>query len=105
MANNKKEGIAYMKKLLAMLLAVMLTVSCFSGCVNEPTTPGTQPTIKPTEPTTPTTQPTEPADPWAEYTITTIAGFEGIFCGASAIYSAMGQIVNAEYGKTIIPLG
>ena len=29
-----------MKKLLAMLLAVMLTVSCFSGCVNEPTTPG-----------------------------------------------------------------
>ena len=39
------------------------------------------------------------------HTITTIAGFEGIFCGASAIYSAMGQIVNAEYGKTIIPLG
>jgi len=37
--------------------------------------------------------------------ITTIAGFEGIFCGLSAIYSAMGQIVNAEYGKTIIPLG
>ena len=73
MANNKKEGIVYMKKLLAMLLAVMLTVSCFSGCVNEPTTPGTQPTIKPTEPTTPTTKPTEPVDPWAEYTITTIA--------------------------------
>ena len=39
------------------------------------------------------------------HTITTIAGFEGIFCGASAIYSAVGQIVNAEYGKTIIPLG
>lgn len=39
------------------------------------------------------------------HTITIIAGFEGIFCGASAIYSAMGQIVNAEYGKTIIPLG
>ena len=38
-------------------------------------------------------------------TFTTIAGFEGIFCGLSAIYSAMGQIVNAEYGKTILPLG
>ena len=39
------------------------------------------------------------------HTITTIAGFEGIFCGLSAIYSAMGQILNAEYGKEIIPLG
>ncbi|MBE5749131.1 MAG: hypothetical protein E7344_05865 [Clostridiales bacterium] len=37
--------------------------------------------------------------------ITVIAGFEGIFCGLSAIYSAMGQIINAEFGKTIIPLG
>ena len=37
--------------------------------------------------------------------ITTIAGFEGIFCGASAIYSAVGQILNAEFGKTIFPLG
>ena len=39
------------------------------------------------------------------HTITTIAGFEGIFCGLSAVYSAMGQIVNAEFGKKIIPLG
>ena len=39
------------------------------------------------------------------HTITIIAGFEGIFCGLSAIYSAMGQIVNAEFGKKIIPLG
>ena len=39
------------------------------------------------------------------HTITTIAGFEGIFCGLSAIYSAMGQILNAEYGKEIMPLG
>ena len=37
--------------------------------------------------------------------ITTIAGFEGIFCGASAIYSAAGQILNEEYKKTILPLG
>ena len=39
------------------------------------------------------------------HTITTVAGFEGIFCGLSAIYSAMGQIVNGEHGKTILPLG
>ena len=39
------------------------------------------------------------------HTITTIAGFEGILCGLSAIYSAVGQIVNGEHGKTILPLG
>ena len=39
------------------------------------------------------------------HTITMIAGFEGIFCGLSAIYSAVGQIVNGEYGKTVLPLG
>ena len=39
------------------------------------------------------------------HTITTIAGFEGIFCGLSAIYNAMGQILNAEYGKKVSPLG
>ena len=38
-------------------------------------------------------------------TITKIAGYEGIFCGLSAIYSAMGQIINAEFGTKIIPLG
>lgn len=32
------------------------------------------------------------------------AGIEGIFCGLSAIYSAMGQILNAEYGKNVVPL-
>ena len=39
------------------------------------------------------------------HTITVIAGFEGIFCGLSAIYNAMGQILKAEYGKEILPLG
>ena len=37
--------------------------------------------------------------------IKTIAGFEGIFCGLSAVYNAIGQILNAEFGKKIIPLG
>ena len=39
------------------------------------------------------------------HVITTIAGIEGIICGLSAIYSAMGQIVNGEFGKTVLPLG
>lgn len=36
--------------------------------------------------------------------IKTIAGWEGIFCGASAVYNSMGQIVNNEYGKSVFPL-
>jgi len=32
-----------------------------------------------------------------------IAGFVGIFCGLSAIYSAMAQIVNGELGRKIFP--
>ena len=35
------------------------------------------------------------------HTITIIAGWIGIFCGTSAIYSAMAQIVNGELGKKI----
>ncbi|WP_299018223.1 acetate uptake transporter [uncultured Photobacterium sp.] len=37
--------------------------------------------------------------------IGTIAGFEGIICGASAIYFAMAQVLNNEYGRTILPIG
>jgi succinate-acetate transporter protein len=37
--------------------------------------------------------------------IGTIAGFEGIFCGASAIYFAMAQVLNNEYGRTVLPIG
>ena len=33
------------------------------------------------------------------------AGYVGIFCGACAIYSAVAQILNAEYGKTVLPVG
>jgi len=32
------------------------------------------------------------------------AGYVGIFCGSSAIYSAVAQILNQEFGKTILPL-
>ena len=32
-------------------------------------------------------------------------GYEGIFCGASAIYTGLAQVLNEVYGKTILPLG
>jgi len=38
-------------------------------------------------------------------TVKHIAGYEGIFCGFSAIYAAMAQVLNEMYGKTILPLG
>jgi len=38
-------------------------------------------------------------------TIKTIAGYEGIICGASAIYTGMGSLLNEVYAKTILPLG
>jgi hypothetical protein len=33
------------------------------------------------------------------------AGFEGIFCGASAIYLAMAEVLNEQYGRTVLPIG
>ncbi len=34
-----------------------------------------------------------------------LAGFEGIICGASAIYDGVAQIINESYGKKVFPLG
>lgn len=34
-----------------------------------------------------------------------IAGFEGIFCGLSALYTALGEILNEKLGKEFLPLG
>lgn len=36
--------------------------------------------------------------------ITVTAGVIGIICGLSAVYSAVGQIINNEFGKKIMPL-
>ncbi|WP_319506131.1 acetate uptake transporter [uncultured Methanolobus sp.] len=33
------------------------------------------------------------------------AGYEGIFCGFSAIYLALAEIINKKFGKTILPIG
>jgi len=38
------------------------------------------------------------------HAIKTAAGYVGIFCGASAIYNSMAQILNNEYKKTVMPL-
>lgn len=40
----------------------------------------------------------------ASPSILRIAGFEGILCGLSAIYAALGQVLNEMYGKTMVPL-
>ncbi|MBI9105314.1 MAG: acetate uptake transporter [Spirochaetales bacterium] len=37
--------------------------------------------------------------------VKTIAGFEGIFCGISACYTAVALILNELYGKIVMPLG
>jgi succinate-acetate transporter protein len=34
-----------------------------------------------------------------------IAGYEGLFCGASAIYLALAEIINDAYNREILPLG
>lgn len=33
-----------------------------------------------------------------------IAGFEGIICGASAIYTGLAQVINENFGKDVLPL-
>ncbi len=33
-----------------------------------------------------------------------IAGFEGIFCGLSAIYLAAAEIINEKYGREVLPV-
>lgn len=35
----------------------------------------------------------------------TFAGYEGIFCGLSAFYTGVAQVLNEVYGKTVLPIG
>ncbi len=37
--------------------------------------------------------------------VTTVAGYEGMLCGASAIYAGFAQLLNEIYGRTVAPLG
>uniref|UniRef100_UPI00398C318A acetate uptake transporter n=1 Tax=Salmonella enterica TaxID=28901 RepID=UPI00398C318A len=34
-----------------------------------------------------------------------IAGWVGLVCGASAIYLSMGEVLNEQFGRTILPIG
>jgi succinate-acetate transporter protein len=45
------------------------------------------------------------ADATGSQTLKTIAGIEGIICGFSAIYTAIAEILNEAYGRTVLPLG
>jgi succinate-acetate transporter protein len=38
-------------------------------------------------------------------TLHTVAGYEGIVCGLSAMYGCIAQVLNEVYGKTVLPLG
>jgi succinate-acetate transporter protein len=44
------------------------------------------------------------ADFTGSETIKIIAGWEGIICGLSAIYNALGQVLNSVYNKKVLPL-
>ena len=37
--------------------------------------------------------------------VKSFAGYEGIFCGASAIYAGIAQVLNEVYGRVVFPLG
>lgn len=39
------------------------------------------------------------------HAIGVFAGYVGIVCGLSAIYDAMAQVINEQYGEEILPLG
>ncbi|APG25149.1 MAG: acetate uptake transporter [Syntrophotalea acetylenica] len=47
---------------------------------------------------------TIPGDNPMRHTIGHIAGYEGIFCGLSAIYAGLAQVINEVYGKKLMPL-
>lgn len=38
-------------------------------------------------------------------TIKVIAGIEGVFCGASAVYAGLGQVLNEVWKRTLVPMG
>ncbi|GBD91130.1 inner membrane protein YaaH [bacterium BMS3Abin04] len=38
-------------------------------------------------------------------TVGIIAGWEGLFCGLSAVYLSLALVINETYGKTVLPIG
>ncbi|RJF55224.1 acetate uptake transporter [Serratia inhibens] len=39
------------------------------------------------------------------HALLTFAGYEGVICGASAIYLAMAEVLNEQFGRTVLPIG
>lgn len=39
------------------------------------------------------------------HALLTFAGYEGIVCGASAIYLAMAEVINEQSGRKVLPIG
>ena len=44
-------------------------------------------------------------DATGNQTLKIFTGYEGIFCGLSAVYAALAQVLNEVYGRTVLPLG
>jgi uncharacterized protein len=47
---------------------------------------------------------------WGDYNNSSVdfkhaTGWEGVICGASAIYTGLAQVLNELFGKTVLPLG
>jgi succinate-acetate transporter protein len=38
-------------------------------------------------------------------TLLKITGWEGLICGASAVYTGLAEVLNEIYGRTVVPLG
>ncbi|HMG10227.1 MAG TPA: acetate uptake transporter, partial [Mucilaginibacter sp.] len=38
-------------------------------------------------------------------TIKHLAGYEGIICGASAVYTGIANVLNEVYGRVVLPIG
>ena len=45
------------------------------------------------------------ADITGSATLRKIAGYEGILCGISAIYTGLAQVLNEVHKRTLVPLG
>jgi len=41
---------------------------------------------------------------WNNSSVITLAGYEGIICGLSAMYASIAQLLNEVYGRAILPM-
>jgi succinate-acetate transporter protein len=41
---------------------------------------------------------------WGNSSVITFAGYEGIVCGLSAMYTSIAQLLNEVYGRIVLPI-